>query len=314
MEVRLSSPWPLLFRLEALPSAPLGLEPRALWGVAWGKACLRLPLPYRYRRRGEHPVRLALRLTSPLGLGERVLLLEAGRALVYPALRPLPPFRPAPSLFLEGRTSPFGLPDPLEAKGLRPFAPGDSPRLLARKATLRLGKPVVREVERTLLGNLFLHIDTQSRHPGYLDHAASLAAWLLLKAEARGEAFGLSAGEVLPLGRGKAHLERALALLARLSPTPHPAHPPPAPWGSTYLLLTQEAEEAFLRGALKGVARARKGVLLLLPEGYFLFPGEKGKPIRGRPPGLLRALALRGALAAHGVELRVVRGHEPLRL
>ncbi|MEZ0348053.1 MAG: hypothetical protein ABWJ90_06010, partial [Thermus sp.] len=90
--------------------------------------------------------------------------------------------------------------------------------------------------------------------------------------------------------------------------------PPPAPWGSTYLLLTQGAEDAFLKAALLGARQARKGVLLLLPEGYFLFPGEKGRPARGRTPGLLRALGLKAVLSAHGLELRVVRGNEPLRL
>lgn len=309
-EVELLCPLPVLFRLESLPSAPLGLEPRSTSGVAWGKTRLSLPLPHRYRRRGEHPVRLGLRLQGPLGLGERLLLLEAGKALVYPPLRPLPPHTPVPSFFLEGRPTPFGLPDPLEAKGLRPYRPGDSLRLLAKKASLRLGEPLVREVEKSLLGSLFLHLDTQALHPSYLDHATSLAAWLLLEAERRGERYGLSAGEVLPLGRGKAHLERALALLARLAPTPSPALPPPAPPGSTYLLVSQAAEAAFLQAALRGAARARQGVLLLLPEGYFLYPGEKGRPVFGTPPGLARALALRGLLLAHGLELRVVRGHQ----
>ncbi|GLV48180.1 hypothetical protein TJA_13360 [Thermus sp. LT1-2-5] len=243
--VALFSPLPLLFRLEALPSAPLGLAPRALSGVAWGRLRLVLPLGYAYRRRGLHPLRLSLGLQSPLGFGKRVLVLEAGHVLVYPSLRALPPYRPAPSFYAEGLPATFGLPDPLEAKGLRPFTPGDTPRLLARKASARLGYPVVREVEKTLLGSLFLHIDTQSLHPSYLDHATSLAAWLLLQAEARGERFGLSAGEVLPLGRGRAHLERALSLLARLAPTPGPALPPPAPWGSTYLSLPKERKRPF---------------------------------------------------------------------
>ncbi|MCS6869230.1 MAG: hypothetical protein NZX11_11025, partial [Thermus sp.] len=86
--------------------------------------------------------------------------------------------------------------------------------------------PWVREAEKRLQGGLFLHLDTQSLHPSYPDHAASLAAWLLLEAERRGERYGLSAGEVLPLGRGRGHLERALALLVRLKPTPGPALPP----------------------------------------------------------------------------------------
>lgn len=186
-------------------------------------------------------------------------------------------------------------------------------RLLARKASLRLGRPVVREVERRLEGGLFLHVDTQSLHPSYLDHAASLALGLLLEAERRGERYGLSASEVLPLGRGKAHLRRALELLARLAPSPAAPLPPPAPWGSTYVLLTQGAEEAFLKAALRGARRAREGLLVLLPEGYFLFPGEKGRPVHGKPPGLERALRYRALLLAHGVRLLVVRGHEPFR-
>lgn len=312
--VEVWAPLPLFFRLENLPSAPLGLEPRSLSGMAWGKTRLALPLSCRYRRRGEHPLRLTLRFTSPLGLGERLLSLEAGRVLVYPALRPLPPFEPAPSFFLEGKTEPFGLPDPLEAKGLRPYQPGDSLRLLAKRASLRQGRPFVREVEKSLLGSLFLHLDTQSLHPAYLDHGASLAAWLLLLAEKSGVPYSLSAGEVLPLGRGKGHLVRALSLLARLESTQTPALPPKAPPGSTYFLITQAAEQAFLKAALRGSVQARHGVLLLLPEGYFLYPGEKGRLALGKTPGLERALAMRGILLAHGLELKVVRGHQPLTL
>lgn len=310
LEVELFSPFPVLYRLKTLPSAPLGLKPQEALGLAWGRLRLNLPLPYRYRRRGEHPLGLSLRLESLFGTGVRTLNLEAGRALVFPPLRPLNPYRSTPSFFLEGTARPMGLPDPLETRGVRPYRPGDPLRLLAPKASLRLGIPMVREVERTLLGSLFVHLDTQSLHPAYLDHAASLAAWLLLLAEKRGERFGLSASELLPLGRGRAHLRRALALLARLEPTSAPALPPPPPPGSTYLLLSQCAETDFLRALLEGMARARKGVLILLPEGYFLFPGEKGRPAFGRTPSLERVLALKNQLAAHRVELQVVRGHQ----
>lgn len=310
LEVELFSPFPVLYRLKTLPSAPLGLKPQEALGLAWGRLRLNLPLPYRYRRRGEHPLGLSLRLESLFGTGVRTLNLEAGRALVFPPLRPLNPYRSTPSFFLEGTARPMGLPDPLETRGVRPYRPGDPLRLLAPKASLRLGIPMVREVERTLLGSLFVHLDTQSLHPAYLDHAASLAAWLLLLAEKRGERFGLSASELLPLGRGRAHLRQALALLARLEPTSAPALPPPPPPGSTYLLLSQCAETDFLRALLEGMARARKGVLILLPEGYFLFPGEKGRPAFGRTPSLERVLALKNQLAAHRVELQVVRGHQ----
>ncbi|WP_018460927.1 DUF58 domain-containing protein [Thermus oshimai] len=314
VEVELLAPLPVLLRGEVPPCAPLGTPPLRLGGLAWGRHRLTLPLPYRLRRRGAHALALGLEATGLLGLPRRTLLLPLGEALVYPALRPLPPFRPAPGFFLEGLRTPRGLPDPLEAKGLRPYRPGDPPRLLARKATLRRGEPLVREPERRMQGALFLHLDGQSLHPAYPDHAASLAAWLLLQAEREGMAFGLSlGGGRLPLGRGRAHLQRALALLARFAPSPTPTPPPPAPPGSTYLLITQAAERAFLEGALKGAKRAREGLLLLLPEGYFLFPGERGRKAFGVPPGLQRALALKGVLLAHGLRLQVVRGHEPLR-
>ncbi|MDM7324122.1 MAG: hypothetical protein P3W93_003835, partial [Thermus sp.] len=92
------------------------------------------------------------------------------------------------------------------------------------------------------------------------------------------------------------------------------ALPPLAPPGSTYFLISQAAEEAFLQAALRGATRAQKGVLLLLPEGYFLYPGERGRIAHGRTPGLVRALALKGLLLAHGFQLRVVRGHQTLAL
>jgi hypothetical protein len=83
---------------------------------------------------------------------------------------------------------------------------------------------------------------------------------------------------------------------------------PTRPLGSTYVLVGQATEEALLQGALKGARRAREGVLILLPEGYFLFPGEKGRPVYSKPPGLERALLL-----DHGLRLAVVRGHETPR-
>ncbi len=88
---------------------------------------------------------------------------------------------------------------------------------------------------------------------------------------------------------------------------------PTRPLGSTYVLVSHAAEEALLQGALKGARRAREGVLILLPEGYFLFPGEKGRPVYGKPPGLERALRYRGLLPDHGLRLVVVRGHETSR-
>jgi hypothetical protein len=77
--------------------------------------------------------------------------------------------------------------------------------------------------------------------------------------------------------------------------------------------VSQAAEEAFLQGTLKGARRAREGVLIPLPEGYFLFPGEKGRPVYGKPSGLERALRYRGLLLGHGLRLVVVRGHETSR-
>jgi hypothetical protein len=67
--------------------------------------------------------------------------------------------------------------------------------------------------------------------------------------------------------------------------------------------VSHAAEEAFLQGALKGARRAREGVLI-----FFLFPGEKGRPVYGKPPGLER-----GLLLDHGLRLAVVRGHETPR-
>jgi len=61
----------------------------------------------------------------------------------------------------------------------------------------------------------------------------------------------------------------------------------------------------------QGARRAREGVLILLPEGYFL--GEKGRPVYGKPPGLERALRYRGLLLGHGLRLVVVRGHKTPR-
>ncbi len=53
--------------------------------------------------------------------------------------------------------------------------------------------------------------------------------------------------------------------------------------------------------------------LLLFPEGFFLRPGEKGRPVWGKTPAMQRLLAKRRLLAAGGVTVAIVRGKEPPR-
>jgi len=69
------------------------------------------------------------------------------------------------------------------------------------------------------------------------------------------------------------------------------------------------------RGSLRagGPAAPGKGSSSSFPKAYFLFPGEKGRPVCGKPPGLERALRHRGLLLGHGLRLVVVRGHETPR-
>jgi hypothetical protein len=51
--------------------------------------------------------------------------------------------------------------------------------------------------------------------------------------------------------------------------------------------------------------------LVVLPEGFYLEPGETGRPIRHAPPGTVRDLERRaGVLAEAGVLVFVLRGNQ----
>ena len=128
----------------------------------------------------------------------------------------------------------------------------------------------------------------------------------------RGRTLGLWlwAGATLAFGtEGARRLFRALAELAPSDLVEGPPTPSP---GVNLLALTQRAPPEVVEGALRARAQAAKGTILLFPEGFFLRPGERGRPVWGRPPSVERLWAKRKLLLAAGVRVAIVRGKEPL--
>jgi uncharacterized protein (DUF58 family) len=317
LELHLRCPVPLYVRLEREGQSSLSLLPGGLRGLAWGEWRLREELHYSPRRRGEHPLpRVRVFVKDLLGLREHELELPQERAsvLAYPEAFPLdsPEFRL--TLLADGPEAAGGLEDPSRFTGVREYLPGDPLHRLHWKATAHWGRLMVREWARVKSSGVWLHLDLQAQgRPGevYVEHAASLAASLLIAAERDGLAFGLSLAEhQIPLGRGAEHLARMLRALALAEAEEAPRAVPVPPPGVNLILLTQEASSGVIEGALRARARASRVHLIALPEGFYLRPGEGGRPVFGKTDGVLRLLKKRSLLEGEGVRVHILRGNQ----
>jgi uncharacterized protein (DUF58 family) len=193
--------------------------------------------------------------------------------LVYPKIVPISTLGlPAVHPFGDLRARQTMFEDPMRTIGVRPYAPGDSPRRIHWKATARTRELQSRMYEATTTLRLlvFFNVNTlgaqwwwQGHDPEALELgvsiAASVATWGIdhnfqVGLYANG---GLRYGEQklkIPPGRSPAQIVRILEALARLMPIASNsledflrAESGNMPWGSTIVLVTVFVSEETLR-------------------------------------------------------------------
>ncbi len=317
LEVEFFLPIPAFWRIEAFALGRAGVQPRTMAGFGWGRVRLRLRSRARPLRRGEYrlpdPV---LSIEDVLGVFRRQSTIDTNAASIVVFPRRWPVLSPALRLTLLGEgpeVRGVGLEDPTRYRGARPYRPGDPLRRIHWKLTARAAEPMVREYAFVRATGVWLFIDTAGAQGVFVDHAAELAASLAVVLMADGMAVGLAwPGGSLPPAPGAEGARRLLRALARLTPSRRVEEPPLPPPGVNLLILTQHAPPEVIEGALRARAQAAGVTLLLFPEGFFLRPGERGRPVWGRPPSVERLWAKRKLLLAAGVRVAIVRGKEPL--
>ncbi|ADV67967.1 DUF58 domain-containing protein [Deinococcus maricopensis] len=285
-----------------------------LGGLVFGRLALTHAATLTPQRRGVHAWSgSTLAWADPLGLFWHRAPLTVPDALeVYPGTHGLvlpDLLRPLLSEGSLART--VGLDDPISLRGARPYVPGDPPARLHWRLTARMGTPMVREVERTAASRVTVHVDARGTDE-YVEAAARLAASLTREALELQVPVVVSDAEGRSLGgRTPEALRSALSRLARLHAQPDaPARIPEPEPGGNLIVITQRAGAAFLASALAARAYARRVVVIVLPEGFYLEPGEVGRPIRFAPPDAVRDLERQaGVLEEAGVLLYVLRGN-----
>lgn len=324
---------PTLLTLEESPPRTLIPDrPAALTGLFWGKSSHELGYEVRPNRRGAFAwPGPSLNWSDPLGLFVREVPLpplathEGRELLVYPGAHPVLLPDLARPLLADGPPSRArALEDPATITGAREYAPGDPLNRIHWRQTARHGlnddgrlrRIIVRELESVAATGVHVHLDLDA--PGrqgevYLESAVRLGASTLRAAFDAGLRVSASSrdGATAP-GASFPALERALAYLAlaRLEPGgPHEVPVPPA--GTNLVLVTFAAPTDLVEGAIRARARAARVLVVAMPEGFYLEPGESPRPVFVSPPDAVRALERRaGVLAEAGVRVHVLRGDE----
>ncbi len=314
LEVDFDLPLPAYWRLEWEAAPKLGLLGESHAGLGWGRQTLRLQAEAVPKQRGEYTLPGArLFVSDVFGLREREVPVrgELAKLVVYPRVWDQLPPELALTLLAEGPESGrLGVEDASRYRGIREYRPGDSLRRVHWKATAHRGQMMVREFAWVRATGVWIFIDTRGSDV-YMDHMAELAASLAFHLEGQGLAVGLAwPGFVAPPVRGLEAMRRLLAELARLRPAARTAPPPLPPPGVNLLVLTEDAPVEVIEGALAARARASRVHILMFPEGFFLRPGETGRPVWGRTDGMARLLERRNLLQAAGVYVHVFRGNE----
>lgn len=321
-ELRVYSRWPVWIRLE-LPSQPgLSLLPDGATALVWGHWHWQVVRSFQSRQRGVYPLpepQLWVRDLWGLRESRARLSLNRREVVVFPAHFALESPQFVYTLLADGPPAPQGLEDASRQAGIRSYQAGDPLSRLHWKATARHGHPMVRQFEQVRSSGLWVHLDL-NQFPGgtlgqyYLEHATSLAASLLIEADRRGLACGLSVGsQRCPPQPGQ--LETLLEALARLENTPQEqAQPVPLPPpGINLVILSLLAPQEIIGGALKARARASRVHLVVLPEGYYLQPGQQGRAVFGQTDGVLRLQTTRRLLESEGVRVHLVRGNQEIQ-
>jgi uncharacterized protein (DUF58 family) len=248
---------------------------------------------------------------------------NAVQLLVYPGLHALElPNLLRPLLSDGARARTFGLEDALALRGVRDYAPGDEQRRIHWKQTARFGirddhfnRLVVREYDRVAATGLRVHLDaslTGRFGELYLESAVRLSASLLRIAFDEGLRVSVSTSTQHTEGGSSFDaLETSLALLATVKLEPDAPHIPMPEAGSNLILVTARAPAALIEGAIRARARAARVTVIAMPEGFYLEPGETGRPIHRLPPNEVQDLMRRaGVLEEAGIRVVVLRGDD----
>jgi uncharacterized protein (DUF58 family) len=201
-----------------------------------------------FPRRGRHRLPgLRLFTRFPFGLfakASRPLLAQP--LLVFPALHPLAPDE-IPAALDPGWRDRNRRGHGASLRNLRPYRPGDDPRLLHWKTSARAGELMVKELEdeERPRVTLILEDPAPGTPPDLIEANVSRAASLATLATRRGaEVQLLTAEGGTALGQGPAHLDRILERLALYEVPTAPRPAPPASGGGRTVRIRLDAPRA----------------------------------------------------------------------
>ena len=269
----------------------------------------------------------SLNWSDPLGLFVRdakVTASEGTSLLVYPGMHALELPDLVRPLIADGpRARVWGLEDAMTLRGVRDYVPGDEARRIHWRQTARFGmdgnhfnRLVVRELERVAATGVQVHLDLSTggrTGEVFLESATRLAASLLRAAfdvGLRVSTSSLTGGT--PGGNGFNALESALSYLGtvKLEAGVPVGVPLPAP-GANLIVIAQRAGVELIEGCIHARARAARVTLILMPEGFYLEPGERARPMFNSATEDIRDLERRaGILEEAGVRAVVLRGDD----
>jgi uncharacterized protein (DUF58 family) len=332
LEITVECVFPTLLSLHE--SVPLTLIPDrtvGLTGLFWRSSTHTFEYTITPNTRGGFlwPA-LMLSWSDPLGLFQRnAKILNPipntkleSELLVYPGLHALElPELLRPLLSDGPPTRTRGLEDASTFAGTRTYAPGDPLRRIHWRQTARMGMTdgrfnqlIVRELERVAATGLHVHLDqfgSGAIGTIYLESATRLAASLSHQAFELGLRVSVSnnAGST-EAGSDLTALERVLSHLAllRVSSEAQSEIPLP-PAGTNLILITMLAPDGLINAAIRTRSRAARVLVIALPEGFYLEPGETGRHIKRALPESIRELENRaGILEEAGVRVSILRG------
>ncbi|GAA4005551.1 DUF58 domain-containing protein [Deinococcus rubellus] len=319
---QLRSRLPLRYVIEDAPPLRIIADRQLRWGGwLWHSGAAQLSGEVNLNTRGEyHWPDTVLRWADPFGLFWRSVRLNFPTRLeVYPGVHGLRLPDLLRPLLSEGALSrTLGLDDPLSLRGARPYVPGDPPGRIHWRLSARSGELTVRELERTASSRLMVYLDPRG-DAVFAESAVRLAASLVQEALHLDLPVSLSTpGHATPSGRTPQALRAALSRLATLQPlSPGEALPNMASEltfqaaGSNLIVLTQRAPTDLLTAALRARTSAKRVVVVVMPEGFYLEPGESPRRQWAGLPDSVRDLERQaGVLADAGVLVFVLRGNQ----
>jgi uncharacterized protein (DUF58 family) len=172
-----------------------------------------IALPVATPRRGRiRCARIEIFTRYPVGLFHAWSYVDFNlQVIVYPRPDPLAGTPPAQSRSASEEGIPVAGDD--EFNMLRPYRPGDAPKLIAWKALAREQGLLSKEFSATASSELWL--DWEEAHAPDIEARLSVLCHWVLQAERFGQSYGLRIpGTVITPGRGEAHRTRCLETLA----------------------------------------------------------------------------------------------------